>query len=235
MPADLRTITSPADRPLLARFYDEVYRPAFAHQCEPLASWERQLWGDARGYRQLIVIAGIELDDASCARIDGGILCERYPLSACGLLTYLVVAPDARHAGLGRSLLDRACRALADDARAAGDSLRAVFGEVSDPDRSSDADDAARLLRFQRWGARVIDVRYVQPSLGPGYPRDRSLRLIQFFDGPPPTAIDGAIVTDFLREFYAVTEGHHAATDLELGAIIDAVPAVVSAVAWRAG
>jgi GNAT superfamily N-acetyltransferase len=194
----IRELRDRLDDGLLARFYDELYLPAFAHQREPLEVWRRQLWGEAWPYELSIVIAGESLDDAAAARLDGGIVSELYPASACGFLTYLVVAPAAREAGLGRSLLDGARRALAARAQARGLTLRAVFGEVA---------DAARLARFERWGARAVEIDYVQPSLGPGLARDPDLRLIAFFDGEPPATLPGAVVADFVRELYAMTEG----------------------------
>jgi GNAT superfamily N-acetyltransferase len=188
----IRELRDRLDDGLLARFYDELYLPAFAHQREPLEVWRRQLWGAAWPYELSIVVA------CEGERIDGGIVSELYPASACGFLTYLVVAPAAREAGLGRSLLEGARRALAARARARGLTLRAVFGEVA---------DAARLARFERWGARAVELDYVQPSLGPGLARDPALRLIAFFDGEPPATLPGAVVGDFVRELYAMTEG----------------------------
>jgi len=62
-----------------------------------------------------------------------------------------------------------------------------------------------RLERFQRWGARVLEARYVQPALGPGLARDRGLLLIAF--APLPADVDGAVVRTFVEELYAATEG----------------------------
>ena len=59
--------------------------------------------------------------------LHAGIAYERYPRSGCGLVTYLVVAPEARRHGLGERLLRGAVTAL----REAGAPL--VLGEVNDP------------------------------------------------------------------------------------------------------
>lgn len=129
--------------------------------------------------------------------IVGGIAYERYPESRCGLVTYLVVAPAARGRGLGQRLLRDAVSALA---------APVVLGEVNDPRIHGDGWD--RLARFQRWGARVLDARYVQPALGPGLARDRRLVLIAFAgETPLPDELPGASVRRFVEELYAATEG----------------------------
>ena len=125
----------------------------------------------------------------------GGICFERYPKSGVGFATYMVVAPRARKQGLGEQLL-----------RGAVDELGGlVLGEVNDPGKTG---EWARLERFQRWGARVLDARYVQPSLGPGLTRDRGLVLIALAGKEPlPPTLDGARVRAFVEELYEVTEG----------------------------
>ena len=94
-----------------------------------------------------------------------------------------------------------------------------MFGELNDPRRSGEGVDEPvhemwrRLERNQAWGARVVDVRYVQPALAPGLARDHGLCLIALSGGLsggrslPPT-MSGATVRDFVAELYAVTEGH---------------------------
>jgi GNAT superfamily N-acetyltransferase len=198
-----------ADDERLRTFYDSIYLAAFASQREPLDAWQRALRGE-RPYELTIRLA-IDGDV-----IAGGIAYERYPASACGLVTYMVVAPAYRRAGLGKQLQREAVA----DLQARG--TRAVFGEIDDPrERGKPAHD--RLARNQRWGARVVDTRYVQPALGPGLERDRGLILI-VLDPPGPT-IPGAIVDAFVRELYAATEGGPPDPDV-------AVPEVVRLVEW---
>jgi len=100
------TIAGRADEALLDAFYAELYLPAFAHQREPLEAWKRRLWDDPGGLEVAITVAGEDLSGAP--RLAGGVVAEHYPRSNTGFLTYLVVAPDARRAGLGRGLLERA-------------------------------------------------------------------------------------------------------------------------------
>jgi GNAT superfamily N-acetyltransferase len=190
-------ITDRADEALLDAFHGGLYLDAFAHQREPLEVWKRRLWHDAPPpYELWIELAGERLREPAARRLDAGIVFERYPASGCGFLTYLVVAPHARGRGLGRRLLEGAIAALG---------ARQVFGEVSAP---TDEASWARLERFQRWGARVVDAPYVQPALGAGLSRDRGLILLAFPGAAPlPPSIPGAELATFLDELYAITEG----------------------------
>lgn len=182
--------------PRLDEFHRGIYWDEFAEQHEPLATWQAALRGD-KPYALTIELA---LDGD---RLAGGICIEHYPRSGCGLLTYIVVAPEQRGKGIGKRLQTAAVEALY--ARGA----RLVFGELNDP-RVTTLEPASvawdRVRRNQRWGARVVQTRYVQPSLGDG--RDRQLLLIALAGKTPlPQAIDGAVLRAFLDEFYDVTEG----------------------------
>ena len=167
-------------------------------------------------------------------RVVAGVAYEHYPRSGCGLVTYLVVAPSARRGGLGRHLLADAIATL--HARGAP----VVLGEVNDPRRDDgnkhEPSDVAwrRLDMFARWGARVVDARYVQPALAPELARDRGLALIALpGDTPLPAALDGAIVRAFVAELHEVTEAR--APDAELRALLDAIPPVVALVTAGVG
>ncbi|MBX3161906.1 MAG: GNAT family N-acetyltransferase [Deltaproteobacteria bacterium] len=196
----MRIVDVSADDPRLDAFHAGIYRDEFEEQEEPLAAWKAALRGE-RPHRLTVRLA---LDEAEA--IAGGICFEQYPASGCGLATYMVIAPHARRAGLGRSLLQGAV----DELFARGAPI--VFGEVNDP-RADDASEPVdvrweRLLRNQRWGARVLAIRYIQPALGAGLARDRGLILVALSGGTPLLpALDGTIVRAFLDEFYAITEG----------------------------
>ncbi|HEU5055353.1 MAG TPA: GNAT family N-acetyltransferase [Kofleriaceae bacterium] len=205
-----------AHEPLLERFHGGLYRSAFAAQAEPLEVWRWALWSDEAPYRMTVQLA-VEGDD-----ILGGICFELYRRSRCGLVTYVVVAPEARRGGLGKTLRSGAARTLY------GDGAHAVFGEVNDP-RVPHAYETAeeswrRLERYQRWGSRVLDIRYIQPSLGPGLERDRGLVLVRHAgDAPPLEHMSGQVVKDFIAEFYEVTEDGRPPDD-ELSAILAGIP-----------
>ena len=200
------------DRSLLERFYREVYLDAFGAQREPLEAWLDALEGRAP-YRLTVQVA---LDDTGA--ILGGVCAEHYPRSACGLVTYMVVAPAMRRCGLGKRWLAEATAGL----RAAG--ARAVFGEVNDPRvaRAAESADHAwvRLERNQRWGARVVATRYVQPALGDGLERDRGLVLIALDEAR--AELPGALVRGFVEELFEANERR--APDAEVRAVLDGIP-----------
>jgi GNAT superfamily N-acetyltransferase len=205
---EIVTIASHDDEALLDEFHSGIYWDAFADQQEPLAIWKRALWGGACPYELTIRIAGRSLRDPARRELLGGIAFERYPRSGCGLITYMVIAPAARRHGLGKRLQRGAATTLF----AAG--APAVFGEVNDPRRIGEGVDEPademwrRLERNQAWGARVVDVRYVQPALAPGLERDHGLCLIALAsDQPLPPAMPGEIVRNFVDELYTITEG----------------------------
>jgi len=192
----LNLLSLSAGDPRIDVFWHGIYWDAFAAQHEPLAQWHAALRGEA-AYALRIDLA---LDGDAIA---GGIVYERYPRSGAGLVTYMTVAAAHRRHGLGERLLKAAAANLYDRG------APFVLGEANDPERSTRepaADAWARLRRFQRWGARVADVRYVQPALGEGLSRDRDLLLIAL--PPVPPTIPGAPLRVFFDEFYESTEGN---------------------------
>ena len=218
---EIVTITNHDDEALLDEFHTGIYWDEFADQQEPVAIWKRALWGGVTPYELTIRIAGRALRDPLQREILGGIAFERYPRSGVGLVTYMVIAPAARRQGLGRRLQREAAMTLF----AGG--AQAVFGEINDPRRPGEGVDEPldamwrRLERNQVWGARVVDVRYVQPALAPGLERDHGLCLIALAgEDPLPDTMSGGIVRDFVEELYEVTE--RAAPDPELVAGIPA-------------
>ena len=197
-----------ADDPRLETYHRGLYWDEFADQHEPLASWRRALRGED-DYRMTVRLA---LDDDA---IVGGINFELYPRSGCGFLTYMAVAHAHRGRGLGKRLQTEAAAALFADGAAA------VFGEINDP-RTTALEPAEtawnRLERNQRWGARVVATRYVQPALGSGLARDRELLLIAIAGAEPlPAVLPGALVRGFIDELYAICEGGPPDPEIAIG------------------
>ncbi|MFA7387710.1 MAG: GNAT family N-acetyltransferase [Thiohalobacteraceae bacterium] len=139
--------------------------------------------------------------------VRAGIVFEYYPASRCGLLTYLAVEPGWRRRGLARRLVNAALEILKRDAEDQGKALRAVFAEAEDPAKVPTGGTAmapqARLTALTRLGALWIDIPYVQPALQGGSGPCRHLLLLSFYhDGRQPDRIAGAVIREFLHEFY---------------------------------
>jgi GNAT superfamily N-acetyltransferase len=205
---EIATVTDHDDEGLLDEFHAGVYWDDTADNPEPVAVWKRALWGGVAPYQLTVRIAGRALRDRERREIVGGVVFERYPRSGCGLLTYMVVAPAARRQGLGRRLQHETAAELF----AAG--ARAVFTELSDPRHIGDRTDEPahdrwrRIVRNQAWGARVLDIRYVQPALAPGLVRGHGLCLAALSGGRAlPASLPGPIVRDFLDELFSIAEG----------------------------
>lgn len=206
---DLRTCR---DESLLHEFYERVYKPAFpiATQREDPSVWTGRLWGEDSEdttFELHALIVGEDLGSASRRTIYGGCLFEYYGESRTGLLTYMVVVPEARRRRLGSLLYKESVAALRAVAARHGVELAAIFGEVTNPLKSTSAEvmDAwDRLAVMQQWGGRVLDIEYIQPELTPGQGPDRDLLLLFFPQDsrPTPTSLPRESVLAFLREFY---------------------------------
>lgn len=218
---DLREHPDPS---LLAAFED-LYKRTFTDptEREDPAQWPPRLYGNlpAPEPRMHLLVAV----DGPRQHLRGGIAFEYYRDSRCGLLTYLVTAPDQRRRGLGRQLVHGALERLQQEAQAHGAELRGVFAEAEDPAQVS-ANDAAmqpreRLTALARLGARRVCIPYVQPALAGGSGPCRHLLLLAFH--PPTAAIEGAVVRDFLHEFYRALGIAHPAADADFRAMEQAL------------
>ena len=125
--------------------------------------------------------------------IVAGICFERY--RAAGLVTYMLVAPSHRRQGIGQALQRAAVAELGGT----------VFGEVV----------PSKLSRNLAWGAKIVDIRYVQPSLGPGLARDRGLHLLAL--EARGDSLPGELVRGFIEELYLATEGGPPDNEIRIG------------------
>ena len=197
---DLREHPNPS---LLAAFED-LYRRTFTDptEREDPAQWPPRLYGNlpAPEPRMHLLVAV----DGPSQHLRGGIAFEYYRDSRCGLLTYLVTAPDWRRRGLGTQLVQGALGRLQREAGAHGADLRGVFAEAEDPAQVSASDATMqpreRLTALARLGARRVCIPYVQPALAGGSGPCRHLLLLAFH--PPTGAVEGAVVRDFLHELH---------------------------------
>lgn len=220
------------DDELLRAFYEELYLPAFPapEHRESIDVWVRELWDapETSASRRYLLIVGNDLKDPARRQLSGGHMFEYYPASRCGLLSYLVVAPDRRKQGLGHILTARGLSMLSGAARADGSPLRGVFAETVDPVKAA-PDHAGeaweRLEILGRLGVRILDVPYTAPPLGPGQARARDLLLL-FVPLASDTggSLQRAVVIDFLEELYRALGVDDPKSDRDFQATVRALP-----------
>lgn len=209
------------DEALLSRFYADVLTPSFhTDELEPLEWFAQGL----RQENETAVVASIAL--GSCGEVLGGLVAARYSGSNVLLLVYLAVRPDARCLGIGSRLL----RVVAPQWYTDPTVLLAV-GEVHDPrcwSGTPGENPAARLRLYERLGARVLAIPFIQPALKPGGKRVYGDLLMAFHvkssasvvrSDQPQVRAD--LVSTFVRRYYEVTEGAVSSEDLEVLRLLD--------------
>jgi hypothetical protein len=178
---------------------------------ESPVAWRARIAGQPAPQPLMRIVVAVDLD-AGRERVVGGLACEYYRTAGCVLATYLYVSaePAYHHHGHARNLMIHARMACA-----ALGPVRAVLAESEWPEalRLKGTHSRAiaiareRLRFFARLGARVINIDYVQPSLGAEKQPVSYLRLFVLPAEPdtPRVADDSLAVTvdAFLEEFYA--------------------------------
>lgn len=215
---------------LLDVFYEQIYLPAFpiVSEREDPQLWRRRLWGGEDLVELHGLIAGHHLNDRERRQIAGGILFRYLPVSCSGLIDYVVVAPGFKRQGLGRWFMDQAKAALERVAKDRGSELVAVFMEVNDPRRVSESEDSmnpwARMRFFQGWGAKVLDVPYVQPELLPGQGRARDMVLLAVLPRQTdPHSVPARAVIEFVHEEYRAYGVSNPEMDADCQALVNAI------------
>lgn len=200
----------PVHRALLARAWNEIYLPAFPIETEreSLEKMERLLTTMDVPVRMVVIVAGNNLDDPASARLHAMSVAYYYPQSAVGLLAYNAVDPGQRARGYGRKMVDARIAALEALAKTDGRRLAAALIEVNDPAKVAPGEDsmdpAKRIALFEKWGARLIDLAYVQPPLEPGAAFCDTLRLMAY---PVAGEMPGSLaLKGFIEEVYALVE-----------------------------
>lgn len=182
-----------ADESILRAYYFDLMTPSF--RPAELMTWAEVVAAVAAG-----AVSGLVAVEDS--RPVAGLLLEEHLGGQVLMLSYLVVAPEARNRGLGGSLLRAAV----------GEESRLVLAEIEDPrfyGPDERTGDPARRARFyEQIGSRLVPVPYVQPSLRPGSPRVENLLLITIPSALAPRwSLDGALLTAFLDAYYSSCEG----------------------------
>jgi hypothetical protein len=124
--------------------------------------------------------------------------------------------------------MDQANAALERVAKDRGSELVAVFMEVNDPRRVSASEDSmdpwARMKFFQGWGAKVLDVPYVQPELLPGQGRARDMVLLAVLPRQTdPRSVPARAVIEFVHEEYRAYGVSNPEMDADCQALVNAI------------
>ncbi|MFK3981001.1 hypothetical protein ACI2K4_11560 [Micromonospora sp. NPDC050397] len=193
-----------ADGPLLETFHRELLATSFVpDQLVTLDDLREQLGAGT-------LVASVVVDG------DGGLLAglvgEWSPSTRLMLLSYLVVAPGARGTGIGGYLYAEVVEGWR-----SGYAPCAILAEVESPTHHTGSpaygDPAARLRFYQRRGARLLDVPYLQPALAPGLARVDGLLLLALHVAPELYGPDGADTMaspplhQFMVHYFLGTEG----------------------------
>ena len=176
------------------RVYDGVLRPSFG--ADELPSIEAVTGGDGDKANRLLVVA---VDD----EVSIGAALYSEDGSGVGKLDYLAARPGVRSRGVGSVLMERLASVWS------GRPVVAVLGEVHDPRFHAEGPDeqpSARLRFYQRWGARLLDVPWVQPRLSPAGARVHHMLLVDVLPGPE-RALSSATLARWVDGYYRAAEG----------------------------
>jgi GNAT superfamily N-acetyltransferase len=213
----LRDLDVDPDDELVERLHREVLRVSFSPD---------ELDGAdvlAEGLRDGCTLASIALDaDGS---VLGGVVAEVYAREHVLLLAYLAVRPDLRGRGIGTQLMEHV-----EPRWYARTDIDLAVAEVHDPRPWANAageDPLARLRLYERMGARVLAVPFVQPALGPGRARVPGFLLLAFHvdrtievEEGGVAAIGSDIVGGFVRRYYEIAEGAPDPADSQLNDLL---------------
>jgi len=204
---EVHVTNTPRGLGLLKVFYDSLLTPTFAHcpeHMDELSVLEESIGiqSDPDTPDRLYVTLLVDADDNVC----GGVLYELYGRSFSGLLSYVVVAPHLRGRGLGKQLLSTAVNYLRELCpKHTGKELEAVFLETekSSAEEQNEKIVTTRLHLFKALGYRLLNLDYIQPSLGPEKPSAKNLVLLVYVPPPPeekPT-LSPHTLSAFLTEY----------------------------------
>lgn len=141
----------------------------------------------------------------AAGQVVAGMLTDVYPRSGVLLVGYIAARADHRGHGLGSELIRHCLRRWRTET-----SSSLILLEIDDP-RFHEADErygdpSARVRFYDRFGAVVLPLRYVQPALYADSNRVAGMLLIALAD-PSDGFVDTATVTTFLEEYYTACEG----------------------------
>jgi GNAT superfamily N-acetyltransferase len=216
----LRDLDVDPDVELIEPFYRDVLAVAFSH--DELGDFDAFAAG-VRGEGVAQVLASVAL--GRDGDVLGGVVGEVYAPEQVLLLAYLAVRPDLRGRGIGTMLMEHVAPRWY-----AHPSVRVALAEVHDPRRWSGVvgeDPLSRLRLYERLGARVLGVPFVQPALGPESARVPGFLLLAFHVDPSvevehdgESAVRSDLVGRFVRSYYEAAEGITAPYDSQLAELL---------------
>lgn len=220
-PVDIRDLAS-YDGDLVDRLHRDVLAVSFSpEELDDADTLARGLRGD--GDTDVLVSVAV-----SGEQVLGGVVGEMYAREQVLLLSYLAVRPDQRGNGLGMRLMERAATWWSSDR-----AVRLAIAEVHDPRSWSGVgndDPVSRLRFFERVGARVLDLQFVQPAVRAGRARVPGFFLLAFHvDSTAEVRHDGAtavrsdLVSRFVCRYYETAEDVRAPYDTQLAHLLEQV------------
>lgn len=198
---DLIEIPQPsATDPLVSGAFDAVLRPSFSIDELPSIDTVTGADGDD-GYRLLVVAVGREDGDGDGDALGAALYSEDG--TGLGKLDYLAARPGIRSRGVGSALMGRLASVWP------GRPVVAVLGEVHDPRFHAEGPDelpSARLRFYQRCGARLLDLPWVQPRLSPDGARVHHMLLVDLLPGIGQP-LSSERVGRWVQGYYLAAEG----------------------------
>jgi GNAT superfamily N-acetyltransferase len=202
---------------LFFKAYKDIYEPAFPipEERESHEEFLKSLAGESHNARIAIAIIGENMDTKS-PTLKGIVIGYYYHKEDVGLLAYTATSPEHRNQGLGRIQVDVFGQALLSLAKSNGGKLGGFFLECNDPEKVKPEEDsfdpATRIKIFQKWGARVMPVDYIQPPVAKGADNCPRLKLLAYphpETGQYPT-LNG--IQAFIKGIYAACAQYYGCT-----------------------
>lgn len=211
----MRIYELPGPGPAVEALYHEVLVPSFPEdQLVELDELQTIAADDA---------GSVWVAEAEDGTILGGAVAEWDESVRVALLGYLAVRQGLRGGGIGGPLYLAALGSWRERFKPC-----MILAELDDPEvhvgNEDHGDPAARLRFYTSRGARILDIPYFQPALGPDRARSSGLLLIVLhadpdFAGTCDNTIDAKILRKYLENYQIKYEGKIAANDDQAAAL----------------
>jgi GNAT superfamily N-acetyltransferase len=154
-----------------------------------------------------LIVFGTNLSNLNLMQVYGGIFFEYYQESCCGLLLYIVVAPEHRKKGIAKRLVTEARMALKKIAQSSDRHLKAIFadtkGSIPRQSKQEQIEILARLKILSRLGAKWIDIPFFHPPFGLKTAPFGGFILLNFPELlSHPFFLERKTIVSFLDEYY---------------------------------